>query len=482
MRALHLARFAKTDFRIRCAQLPYDTLPIPRGDIPEGVILSREADAWIREDEIPEVTFTDASGKPLKIKVENEDGKKEEIEVRGPAVALPLYEGRMIGQFDFSEKGWVSGKGRSAEWREIDWLSKSIEPQFVMAQPTFEIARLDHSQLKIGYMDVTSATNRRTMYSTVLQPWPCGNRVNILALNSALELLAVSSALNSFAFDFSLRQRLAGIIVNYFIAAETPLPRALRDASLIQYISLLATRLCAASRIYGPIWIEVARDTATPTIRGRWAVSDCERTRIQIQLEAVMFALFGFDTRMALACLSECDYPSEQLARRLTTLSPKGFWRVDKGKHAEHRYTVLTLIAFHDLMRHIEVCGGDRDKGIESFLNQNDGEGWMLPETLRLADYDLGHDDRAKEHQPVRAHFGPRFYDWQLAQTPEASWRECHLHARNLLGEDGYAKLLAEIKGRDDAPHDGSSFTALDAAPPDMLIDTEDAPLFRARE
>ena len=30
-------------------------------------------------------------------------------------VALPLYEGRMIGQFDFSEKGWVSGKGRSAD-------------------------------------------------------------------------------------------------------------------------------------------------------------------------------------------------------------------------------------------------------------------------------------------------------------------------------------------------------------------------------
>ena len=34
---------------------------------------------------------------------------------------LPLYEGRMIGQFDFSQKGWVSGKGRTAVWREIPW-------------------------------------------------------------------------------------------------------------------------------------------------------------------------------------------------------------------------------------------------------------------------------------------------------------------------------------------------------------------------
>jgi hypothetical protein len=34
-------------------------------------------------------------------------------------VLLPLYEGRMIGQFDFSKKGWVSGKGRTAVWRDI---------------------------------------------------------------------------------------------------------------------------------------------------------------------------------------------------------------------------------------------------------------------------------------------------------------------------------------------------------------------------
>jgi hypothetical protein len=47
-------------------------------------------------------------------------------------VGLPLYEGRMVGQFDFSQKGWVSGKGRSAVWREIPWTEKVIEPQFII--------------------------------------------------------------------------------------------------------------------------------------------------------------------------------------------------------------------------------------------------------------------------------------------------------------------------------------------------------------
>ena len=71
----------------------------------------------------------------------------------------------------------------------------------------------------------------------------------------------------------------------------------------------------------------------------------------------------------------------------------------------------------------------------------------MLPETLRLADYRLGHDERAKQPQPVASCLGPRFYDWQLAQSPEESWRECHIHARNLLGEHGYGQLLAKLGG-----------------------------------
>ena len=81
-------------------------------------------------------------------------------------------------------------------------------------------------------------------------------------------------------------------------------------------------------------------------------------------------------------------------------------------------------------------------------LRQNDGEGWMLPETLRLADYGLGHDDRAQHPQPVRECFGKRFYDWQLASPPEESWRECRLHARNLLGKEGYQALLDELAGK----------------------------------
>jgi hypothetical protein len=173
--------------------------------------------------------------------------------------------------------------------------------------------------------------------------------------------------------------------------------------------------------------------------------------------------------------LKETAHPRSVLAGRSfrNLLNPHGFWRIDQDKPPEHRHTVLTLVAFHDLQEKIAACGGDVAVGIEAFCGQNDGEGWMLPETLRLADYGLGHDERAQHPQPVRAWFGPRFYDWQLAQTPEESWRECHLHARNLLGEQGYQRLLAEIEGK--APEEEKP----DPFPAGKLFDDEHAPLFQ---
>ena len=95
---------------------------------------------------------------------------------------------------------------------------------------------------------------------------------------------------------------------------------------------------------------------------------------------------------------------------------------------------MLTLVAFADLKTTIRAHGGDRDRGIEAFCSQNDRNGWLLPDSLCLADYSLGHDDRAKHPQPVRSRLGERFLPWQLKQTVEESWAECERHARNLAG------------------------------------------------
>ena len=156
---------------------------------------------------------------------------------------------------------------------------------------------------------------------------------------------------------------------------------------------------------------------------------------------AIVAASMGFSLADLRRVFAECDHPKGNSDVKL----PKGFWRLDNAEHPELRLTILTLVAFHDLESRILAASGDLAKGVDAFLTQNAGEGWMLPETLRLADYDLGHDERAREPHPVASRLGPRFYDWQLAQSADESWRECHLHARNLLGAHGYALRVVDL-------------------------------------
>lgn len=179
-----------------------------------------------------------------------------------------------------------------------------------------------------------------------------------------------------------------------------------------------------------------------------WGITPHERLRLRCSLDAIIAELYGLDYSDLAWVLRDCDHPIEHIHDKsiYRTLDPKGFWRVDKEKYPELRLTVLTLAAFCDLKDMIAAHSGNRDRGLDAFCNQNDGDGWMLPETLRLADIGLGHDERAKIRQPVRERLGERFLPWQLKQTPEESWAECELHARNILGSAGFARLQAELR------------------------------------
>ena len=168
--------------------------------------------------------------------------------------------------------------------------------------------------------------------------------------------------------------------------------------------------------------------------------------------------LFGISEEEFRDVCLDCDYPvdaleSSEITRKLDT---KGFWRFERYLPPEQRLAVLSQVAFR------EACS----IGLEAFLAQNAGEGWMLPDTLRIADYGLGHDNRAKDHQPVAAALGPRFYPWQLEQSFEDSWGECERHAEIL------SKLLPPPEEDETDPESG------DAVPVDLFGDPLEIDLF----
>ncbi|MFV8754269.1 Eco57I restriction-modification methylase domain-containing protein [Nannocystaceae bacterium ST9] len=320
-------------------------------------------------------------------------------------VALPLYQGVMVNQFDFCASGFVRGTG---------WRSRSLEGERFAAKYLVSLkdcrGRGIGSDVKFAFRDISNATNSRTMIGVLISRFPCGNTLGSLSCPDG-DVVSLASAANSLPVDWAVRRRLGGFHINLHVIEELPFPLPVRCLG-----GPLAMSLSCADVSFASMWSGCAMGRDKPW-RRCWAVTVYERMRLRVVLDAIAAEAFRMSPDDYKWILRGSDLPVRMISS--VRHDPKGFWRVDKTKPPELRHTVLSLVAFHDLQR----------MGLEQFLAQNDGEGWMLPETLRLADYGLGHDDRAKQHQPVASVLGPRFLDWQLAQGVEESWEECERHA-----------------------------------------------------
>lgn len=421
------------------AQPPYNFLRVKRCEIPPGIILSRDCREWILESDIEHVTFTEASGKQIKRKVGTGRNAKY-VSVSGPAIAIPLYQGRMVSHFDHSYKKWVSGVGNTAVWEDLPWENKEITPNYLMGEAV--AAAFGSQSQKAVFRAITNATNKRTfvvafravaratdkrtLFSAMLSGSACGNKLLVLSMLKITSLKFIPLILNSFVFDWIVRLRLAGIELSQFIMQDCPVLRPETVAVLNDIAELLNNH----DRIFCKY---------RSNEKGAFAITEAELLRLKIISDAVISKLYGLDYEDLKFILADCDHPLTSVSNKkfCAKLNPKGFWRVDKERPPEQRQTVLTLVAFRELEKLIEQTG-DQEAGIKAFLALNDGEGWMLPEQLRLADYGLGHDAEAEELRPVVSAYGPRFYDWQLTQTPEEFRKECEIHAYNLnIGRDG---------------------------------------------
>jgi hypothetical protein len=339
-------------------------------------------------------------------------------------LALPLYQGAMINQFDHCAAAYRKSEGkRGFKWIPIEGEVRRVEPQYLMARDSYRSSTKVIYGSKIALRDISASTNERTLITAVTPSRPCGHTLGLLG-HSTSELIGLIPVLNSVVVDFATRARMVGSHLTLFVLEDLPTvpPRRGDSASVLTGLS---KGLLMPNEVFAPAWLKLRSDQPW---RREWAASRHERLRKRAVIEAVVATFFGLGLEDFRAVCSGCDYSRSAIASGTLTrsLDTKGFWRMEKSLDPELRLGVLAQVAFIML----------NDMGLPAFLSQNDGEGWMLPETLRLSDYGLGHDDRSKEHQPVSSVLGPRFYPWQLEQSVEESWEECELHAEIL------AKLL----------------------------------------
>jgi len=335
-------------------------------------------------------------------------------------IALPLYEGRMIGQFDFSQKEWVSGSGRTAVWPYLTWNEKALSPHFLMSADTYGNSPKPAHALKLALMDITSTTNTRTAVGSLVPDRPCNHTIAVLTTpgRGAPCTLMLPAVVCSLASDFVLRRRIAGVHLSFCFLEETPGPAPAASASSSP-LALPSARLTFIHRLFSPHWLELRDRLAMLGLaigglpwHGLWAVDLAERLRLRAFLDAVVAELYGLSwgDMEYIVCGEGGNFetgPDES--------DPVGFWRVDKKHPWQFRHTYLTLVAFREL-KHVgleEFCRWSAlpPKWAPILADSEDIYLWRLPPEAEA--YWAEQQD----------------YEWH----PREGWSHCELHALNVL-------------------------------------------------
>lgn len=149
---------------------------------------------------------------------------------------VPLYEGRMVQQFDHAAKAYVSGSGRGQVWRDLGWTEKELVPHYFVAVPHTTQLLAAHRFDRGGFCDVTGQTNERSALCALIPgDCPAGNKVptaSFMPNDRGVHLVWLWLA-NSFVVDWLLRLRISTSI-NFFYWYQTAMPRLMPTDYTVQ--------------------------------------------------------------------------------------------------------------------------------------------------------------------------------------------------------------------------------------------------------
>lgn len=145
---------------------------------------------------------------------------------------LPLYEGRMIHHFDHrvasvgvnDENTFRNGVSLETDTYQHQDPFYCPASRYWVSENDVEKAKGDISGKWVTvFKDITSATNERTMISTVIPFYAVGNKSPIIASkDGSVERGLIASILSSFSVDFVARQKVGGVTLNFFLIKQFP--------------------------------------------------------------------------------------------------------------------------------------------------------------------------------------------------------------------------------------------------------------------
>jgi Putative DNA-binding domain len=191
---------------------------------------------------------------------------------------LPLYEGKMVWQFDH----------RYAEPRY--WVEEKHARKALLGKTPDSGLRLDYQGYRCGIRAVASSTNERSLVASVLPAHVfCGNSLLTTVggqLNSS-HILFLVGILNSMVLDALLRIRVSTNI-NMFYLYQLPVPRLTdADPPFTQIVDRVSRLICTT-----PQFDDLAKEVGLGSHKAG-ATGATERARLRAELDGLIAHVYG---------------------------------------------------------------------------------------------------------------------------------------------------------------------------------------------
>lgn len=227
---------------------------------------------------------------------------------------LPLYEGKMIWQFDakYAEpRYWVDSAEcgaslRAMAARRLKLMLRAetgMSPEQAEALVDAEKIKIDSDTYRFGFRDIAASTNERAMICSVLprnhyagntinlqQPWEFvvkGEDWQQRITMTAEQQLYGCSVLNSYIVDWLLRQKITSHL-NMFYVYQVPVPRLTSSAPRFAPIVNRAAKLVCTS----PEFDDLAKAVGLKS-HANGVTDPVERAKLRAELDGLVAHLYG---------------------------------------------------------------------------------------------------------------------------------------------------------------------------------------------
>jgi hypothetical protein len=263
---------------------------------------------------------------------------------------VPLYEGRMVHIFDHCQKRYVAGEGRTAIWEELDYSNKQIAPRVYVSMKETELSQ----QHKLGFCDVTGATNERTTLSSLLpKQVACGHKVPTFtySTNEVKRLILLQAVMSSFVWDFLVRLRVStSMTMNHL--TQVPVPQfADFDEKLTQELCERVVKLSCTTPEMASYWNAIFPEQPWTTDR---AVTDLSaRAVLRAEIDARIAKRYALSAAEYACVLTH--FPL--LDRSYKPLAGDAFKAEGTDETKTDRAFITRDLALHSYVLYLRECG-----------------------------------------------------------------------------------------------------------------------------